>query len=312
MERDPGSAERTASRRAYGDDLANRFWLETSKSHVTRSLRRGVLAVTQIKSAFPTPEPSQSIGYDEAYLVGLMVGDVPDHELWQDGRPVKTPAFKAGDTALYDLRRDPISYTRTAHHSLHFYLPRTALAELAERTGTRFAGELSYRFATGHDDPIVRQLGGALLLAMRDGDASDGFFLDHILNAVAAHVLRHYGDAGPPAKQVVNGGLSPRQLRRAKELMRAHLGDDVSLSQLAEMCELSVTHFARAFRQSTGTSPHRWLLDLRIERAMVLLLEDRPLSDVALDCGFADQSHFTRTFTKHTGISPGRWRRSQD
>jgi len=309
---EPGSEEWTVSARAYGDGLASRFWLETPKSHVTRSLKRGVLAVTQIKSAFPTPEPSQSIGYDEAYLVGLMVGDVPDHELWQDGRPAKTPAFRAGDTALFDLRRDPISYTRTAHHSLHFYLPRTALTELAERSGTRFGGELSYRFATGHDDPIVRQLGGALLLALEDGDASDGFYLDHILNAVAAHVLRHYGDTGPGAKRIINGGLTPRQLRRAKELMRAHLGGDILLSQLAEACGLSVTHFARAFRQSTGTSPHRWLLDLRIERAMGLLLEDQALSDVALNCGFADQSHFTRTFTKHTGISPGRWRRLHD
>lgn len=304
-------AERLASKRAYGDDLASRFWLETPSSHVTRSLKRGVLAVTQIKSGFPTPEPSQSIGYDEAYLVGLMVRDVPDHELWQDGRAVKTPAFRGGDTALFDLRRDPISYTRTAHHSLHFYLPRTALSELADQSGARFGGELSFQFATGYDDPVVRQLGGAVLLAFENGDASDGFFLDHILNAVAAHVLRHYGDAAYSTRHAAHGGLTARQLRSAKEFMRAHLGRDILLAQLADLCGLSATHFARAFRQSTGTSPHRWLLDQRIEHAKRLLLEEGALLDVALDCGFADQSHFTRTFTKHVGTSPGRWRRSQ-
>jgi AraC-like DNA-binding protein len=92
--------------------------------------------------------------------------------------------------------------------------------------------------------------------------------------------------------------------------MRADLGRDILLSEVADLCGLSATHFARAFRQSTGTSPHRWLLDLRIEHAKRLLLEDGTLSEVALTCGFADQSHFTRTFTKHIGIRPGRWRRS--
>jgi AraC-like DNA-binding protein len=182
---------------------------------------------------------------------------------------------------------------------------------LVEQSGARFGGELSYQFATGYDDPVVRQLGGAVLLALENGDASDGFFLDHILNAIAAHVLRHYGDVAYSTRHAVHGGLTPRQLRCAKELMRADLGRDILLSELADLCGLSATHFARAFRQSTGTSPHRWLLDLRIEHAKGLLLEDGTLSDVALNCGFADQSHFTRTFTKHVGISPGRWRRSQ-
>jgi len=311
MKRESGTNNRATTQTAYGSDLASRFWLDAPKSHVTRSLKRGVLAVTQIKSAFPTPEPSRSIDYDEAYLVGLMVENVPDHELWQDGRAVKTEAFRAGDTALYDLRRDPISFTRTPHHSLHFYLPRAALIELAVRSGMRFDGELSYRFAVGHDDPIVRQLGGVVLQALDEGDAADGLFLDHMLNAVAAHVLRHYGCTASSTKHLYNGGLAPSHLRRVKELMRAHIGEDILLSQMAEQCELSVTHFARAFRQSTGTSPHQWLTNLRIEQAKDLLRQDHTLSVVALNCGFADQSHFTRTFTKYVGVSPGRWRQSQ-
>lgn len=148
---------------SYGDGLAERFWLEQPRTHVTRSLSRGPLAVTQIKSGLPTPQPSQSIGYDEAWLVGLMVDDVPDHELWQDGRAARAEPFRRGQTALYDLRRDPISFTRTAHHSLHFYLPASVLGELAERAGSRFDGALRYRFATGYDDPVIRHIGSAML-----------------------------------------------------------------------------------------------------------------------------------------------------
>ena len=98
--------------------------------------------------------------------------------------------------------------------------------------------------------------------------------------------------------------------RRAKELMRAHLGEGFSLSRLAMECGLSTRHFARAFRLSTGMPPHRWLVRARVERAQELL-RTRTLSliDVAMFSGFADQSHFTRVFKGVVGVTPGAWRR---
>jgi AraC-like DNA-binding protein len=73
---------------------------------------------------------------------------------------------------------------------------------------------------------------------------------------------------------------------------------------------LSVSHFSRAFAVSIGLPPHRWLLNRRVERAKSMLSNAAPtLSEVAIACGFADQSHFTRTFTREVGISPGAWRR---
>jgi AraC family transcriptional regulator len=298
--------------KACGEYLGDRFWLEKPRSHVTRSLRRGVLAVTQIKSDLPTPEPSQSIGYDEAYLVGLMVSDVPNNQLWQEGRAARPNSLKAGSTALFDLRRDPINYTQTAHYSLHFYLPRTVLIELAEQAGQRFDGELCYDFAIGYDDPVIRHLGAALLPALERGETLDGLLLDHILYAVGAHVIQQYGDMGP-TKSPARGGLTRWQEKRVKQLMSANLGSNVSLKRLADECGLSVTYFARAFRQSTRTSPHRWLQQRRIEKAITMLSSKQlPLADVAIECGFADQSHFTRVFTKHVGVAPGQWRREQN
>lgn len=121
---------------------------------------------------------------------------------------------------------------------------------------------------------------------------------------------RYGGAAGPDRPRT--GGLTPRQLARAKELMRSRLGSDVSLTELANECRLSASHFARAFRQSTGVPPHRWLQQRRIERAMAMLRNgERTLAEVACECGFADQSHFTRVFSRSVGTSPGRWRRMQ-
>jgi hypothetical protein len=214
--------------RAYGEHLADRFYLEFHKAHVNRSLRQGLMAVTQLKQDLPTPHPSLPIAYDEAYLVGLMVSDVPDHELWQDGRPAQTESFKAGMTALFDLRPDPINFTRTPTNSLHFYLPRMVLNEFAERQGLRFNGELQYKFASGYDDHAIREIGTALLPALERDQAIEGLFLDHLLCAVAAHVVQQYGETGQ-AKPFATGGLAPWQERRAKELMSASAGSDLSL-----------------------------------------------------------------------------------
>jgi AraC family transcriptional regulator len=106
------------------------------------------------------------------------------------------------------------------------------------------------------------------------------------------------------------GTLARWQERRAKELLAANLADGIALSDLASACRLSVRHFTRAFRGSTGMSPHAWLLHLRIEKAKALLTKShRLLSEIALDCGFADQSHFSRTFKRSVGLSPGAWQR---
>jgi len=107
-----------------------------------------------------------------------------------------------------------------------------------------------------------------------------------------------------------HGGLAPWQLRRAKELLSEDLSARVQLSQLAQACRLSVRHFTRAFRHSTGLPPHRWLLSRRVERAKQLLRDSLlSLTDVAVACGFGDQSHFTRMFSASVGLSPGLWRR---
>ena len=99
-------------------------------------------------------------------------------------------------------------------------------------------------------------------------------------------------------------------MRRAKELLSADLDGAVTLKEIAEECRLSVSHFSRGFRQTVGVAPHKWLQSFRVDAAKNLLRkQEKTLSDVALACGFADQSHFTRVFTRMTGISPGAWRR---
>jgi AraC-like DNA-binding protein len=107
-------------------------------------------------------------------------------------------------------------------------------------------------------------------------------------------------------------GLAPWQLRRATEMLRSDLSENLSLTAVASACKLSVSHFSRAFKRSTGLPPHQWIMSARIDAARDLLAHSQtPLVTVAGMCGFADQSHFSRIFWRVVGASPGAWRREQ-
>jgi AraC family transcriptional regulator len=116
-----------------------------------------------------------------------------------------------------------------------------------------------------------------------------------------------------PLSLPVRGGLAAWQVRRAKEILSANPDGRVPLKEVARACGLSVSYFSRAFRHSMGTAPHKWLLTHRVEVAKQKLRDNRlSLRDVALACGFADQSHLTQVFTRLVGVSPGAWRRALD
>jgi AraC-like DNA-binding protein len=113
-------------------------------------------------------------------------------------------------------------------------------------------------------------------------------------------------------RPLVSGGLPPWQLRLARDTINANFEGELSVEQIARACKLSVNYFAQAFTRSTGISPHRWLMQRRVDVAKDLMLTtDSSLVEISLKCGFSDQSHFTKVFAKATGETPGRWRQIQ-
>jgi AraC-like DNA-binding protein len=140
-------------------------------------------------------------------------------------------------------------------------------------------------------------------------DQADRLFADHAtLAAIGVHVAQTYGGLRPISRPV-RGGLALWQVRRAKELLSANLDGASTLEEIAQECRLSVSHFSRGFRQTVGVAPHKWLQSFRIDSAKNLLRkQEKTLSDVALACGFADQSHFPRA----VGPASRLWRRHGD
>ena len=112
----------------------------------------------------------------------------------------------------------------------------------------------------------------------------------------------------PIAMPRIRGGLSPKTLRRVQDHIAANLGQKVTNQALAEVAKLSPSHFARAFKDSQGVAPHRYILECRVKRTQELLATDLPLSEIAVEVGFSDQSHLTRWFREFVGVTPGSYR----
>jgi AraC family transcriptional regulator len=248
---------------------------------------------------------------DDAYVLTLHLRTRPRGAMAAEGRWLDPKNFHAGNAGIVDLRMKLASEYAGPFHYLSCYLPRQALNHVTDDAGAPRIQDLRYRPGVGFADPVLRHL----MLSVRPALAANAseistLYADHVAVALVTHLACTYGEM--QLRRPSSGGLTPKQERRAKELLDARLDGAVSLAELANTCELSVRHFSRAFRQSTGQSPHRWLLERRLDKARAML-EGSSLSlhDVATECGFASQSHFTRVFTRAIGTSPGMWRRAR-
>jgi len=296
---------------AYGQRLAERLHIEQAPVIPTRVLRTADMAVTETRCDTPTRELSGSIQREDAFLVTLTLRDFPKREYWEEGRLISVSDVRAGQTCIHDLKRDPVARLDKPYHVLFYYLPRGALDAIAGDADAPRIGELSHK-PVAIDDTTISSLGTALLPALSHPDQASQLFVDHVLFALGIHVARTYGGMralSPPLR----GGLTARQIRRAKEILSSNLDGRVPLKEVARECGLSVSHFSRSFRRSVGAAPHSWLLTRRVDTAKEKLRDGRlSLRYVALACGFADQSHLTRVFTRMVGASPGAWRRARD
>ncbi len=160
-------------------------------------------------------------------------------------------------------------------------------------------------------DPILYNIGACLRALFEHPDENNSLLVDHIALSLQSHLYQIYS-ATPASSPRARGGLAPWQESRAKEAMDADLDKEITIARLAHDCRLSASQFGRAFRQSTGCTPHRWRLQRRVERAQDLLLtSDKTLAEIASSCGFFDPSHLTRAFRQTVGTSPGLWRRAR-
>jgi AraC-like DNA-binding protein len=241
----------------------------------------------------------------------MHLDDFNTYDVWCDDRHNACRPLGAGAIHINDMRQEWCADIRSPFHVMNFYIPQAALDEITDEQGAPRLQELNCPMSLGHVDSVFRNLALAFLPALARPDQTNRLFAEHASQAMTAHLARSYGSV-PFRAPGGQGGLAPWQERRAKELLSADLSGNIGLSELANACRLSSSHFSQAFKKAVGSPPHQWLLAQRVERAKQLLLNtDQSLCEIALATGFADQSHFTRVFSQRTKASPAAWRRAQ-
>lgn len=157
-------------------------------------------------------------------------------------------------------------------------------------------------------DPQVSRLIQALQADLETGCLAGSLFGEMIGEAIIVYLAQQYSPA-VSSKQPLTGGLSKLRLRRVLEYIQANLQHDIHLDKLAAAAGLSSFHFAKLFKQSTGVTPHRYVLQRRLERAKELLRNPEiSLTEASLQSGFSDQSHLTNVFRRFVGVTPSRFR----
>lgn len=208
-----------------------------------------------------------------------------------------------------DLSTEPQCKIEGPLDNFHLHVPRAALDDIADEADSPRIERLYAPDGWETEDPILQSLKQTVIAATANPANVSQLFVDHMMLALHAHFASAYGGMRDDQRLRV-GVLAPWQVRRAKDLIAANLASELSLSEVANECRLSIAHFSRAFKASIGVTPHAWLQSCRLQLAEKLMrTSDMSLADIALECGFADQSHFTRVFARNLGETPGVWRR---
>jgi AraC family transcriptional regulator len=266
------------------------------------------MAVTRMRNDTGLREASTPLPADKALTLHLQLRELREHEVWIDQRRVYAEPYQRGAVTIIDLQQSSFAYVPGPFDALNFYVPMTVLNEYGYGEGLPRFNSVACSF--GKSDPVIEHLGGALIPFFNQEELPSRLFLEEVHQALCAHLIANYSGTKAVIPQS-RGGLAPWQKRRVEEILNANFPGDISLSDVATQCNLSAGHFTRAFKQSFGTTPHRWLDRRRIDAAKAQLLHSRlPLEEIAAACGFGDASSLIRIFQRVIGMSPGEWRRS--
>ncbi|AFY53702.1 DNA-binding domain-containing protein, AraC-type [Rivularia sp. PCC 7116] len=163
--------------------------------------------------------------------------------------------------------------------------------------------ELLPKFA--NPDPFVYQIGVALKSALIKHGTSSRLYAETLINALILHLLENYSTTRINSVELISGKLPQYKLQQIIDYIQAYLDTDLSLNKLAASVQMSPHYFSRLFKETTGFTPHKYVIRCRIERAQELLKQGKlSIAEIANSVGFVDQSHLNRHFKRLLGITP--------
>ncbi len=189
-----------------------------------------------------------------------------------------------------------------------FSLTPNVLAEIAPETVNPDRVELIPTFAKSEPDPLISGIGMAIKHQLETDPHGCSFYVEHLMNAMSAHLLKNYCSIKPKLKNY-GDGLSPYKLKLAIDYIHDNLDRSITLTELANLVDMSQYYFCRLFRESTGIAPYQYVIQQRVAQAKHLIKHSTmSLADITFECGFSSQSQMTQHFRKLTGITPKKYR----
>lgn len=247
---------------------------------------------------------------EDAFLLSMQLRDYQG-ALWVDGSELGFRGAGAGSFTVYDYSRVWSADLQSSFDCVNFHISRRALITLEQEIGTQRFRDFNIAPGENMTDPVVNGIVSSMLPFFDGRHQASQLMLDYFGAGLIVHLLSTYGNVQQSAA-FRRGGLTHQQLSRAKDLLAANITGEVSLSDIARQCGLSISYFSRAFKVSTGRSPYKWMMDHKIEIATDLLKNSSlSIGEIAARCGFSDQAHFTRTFKTLKGGTPLSWRKSK-
>jgi AraC family transcriptional regulator len=248
----------------------------------------------------PVREPRMWVKHQPVLAMALRPGSI---EMGLRRSEMRRLTYNAGEMSLVPRHLEKW-FRNEDLHGLGIAISNAALTAASDG----MSGGVELRRA----DSLVDERLGALVKAVNAeriaGFPSGRLFLDSVEQALAVALVNGYA-ARRRSVQTHRGGLGCARLRRIKEFVDAKMESELTLCEMAQAVGLSTSHFSRMFRESTGESPHHFVLRHRVERAKEMLraAEVRVL-DVAVACGFKTQQHLARVFRQICGVSPTEYR----
>jgi AraC family transcriptional regulator len=299
-----------AAMRIYERLLSKRLGIPNPPTFVTSVSRGAPITFTRLRLDSASPACDGTIPAEESYSFHVNFLKQESFSISVKARTVERYFLGEGCSMMLDYSETSATTLHSAMDTVRLYVPRLTLQDFVrEEYGS---GEVHLKPPQQvMRDPILYHLGASLSALLEHPEENNSLLVDHIAISLQSYLYQTYS-ATPAGNAKIRGGLAPWQESHAKDAMEANLDKEIPMARLARDCGLSTSQFARAFRQSTGCPPHRWLLQRRIKRAQDLLLtSDKNLAEIARLCGFYDQSHLTRAFGQTVGASPGLWRRAR-
>jgi AraC family transcriptional regulator len=243
-----------------------------------------------------------------SHLLGIVTSDRNLQEITRVGDREYHGTFPSGTGFLLPAHIPYFAAWQSTDAGMNFEIDPLFLARFAERELGLNQSRVELICTPFVCDEQIKTIANLFHRELATGGLGGRLYAESLRNLLGIHLLRQYCVFSPVVSQPICG-LSPRQLQLVLAYIEAHLSESLHLSALAQINDMSESHFSRSFKKATGIAPHQHVLNRRVEKAKQLLQQSQlNILEIALECGFAHSGHLSRHFKRIVGITPKQFR----